>query len=156
MKSTTKFYIGMSLGAVSMFFGGYMLGYAEGVKYMYEKIAESIASYVAELIKGLIPLIGTTFLSQIETALTEPFTVRIPDMTFYYTIGYILFILGMLGIGKYSSLEVMKKVIEEKTELKVPVEIKEGEDPLKLLKIRYAKGEITKEEYEEMKRILEG
>ncbi len=29
------------------------------------------------------------------------------------------------------------------------------EDPLKVLKVRFAKGEITKEEYEEMKNILE-
>lgn len=28
-------------------------------------------------------------------------------------------------------------------------------DPLKMLKIRYAKGEITKEEYEEMKKVIE-
>ena len=28
-------------------------------------------------------------------------------------------------------------------------------DPLKILKKRYAKGEITKEEYEEMKKVLE-
>jgi len=32
---------------------------------------------------------------------------------------------------------------------------KEIEDPLKILQIRYAKGEISKEEYEEMKKILE-
>ena len=29
------------------------------------------------------------------------------------------------------------------------------EDPIKILKIRYAKGEIKKEEYEEMKKTLE-
>lgn len=32
---------------------------------------------------------------------------------------------------------------------------KEMEDPLKILQIRYAKGEITKEQYEEMKKTLE-
>ena len=32
---------------------------------------------------------------------------------------------------------------------------KEEEDPLKVLKVRFAKGEITKEEYEEMKSVLE-
>ena len=31
----------------------------------------------------------------------------------------------------------------------------QSEDPLKLLKLRLAKGEITKEEYEDMKRLLE-
>ncbi|HEU4448070.1 MAG TPA: SHOCT domain-containing protein [Nitrososphaeraceae archaeon] len=29
------------------------------------------------------------------------------------------------------------------------------DDPLKILKIRFAKGEITKEQYEEMRRMLE-
>ena len=33
-------------------------------------------------------------------------------------------------------------------------EIKTNEDPLSILKIRFAKGEITKEEYEEMKKTL--
>jgi len=33
-------------------------------------------------------------------------------------------------------------------------ETKEEEDPLRILKLRYAKGEITKEEYEEMKKTL--
>ena len=31
----------------------------------------------------------------------------------------------------------------------------EGEDPLMLLKIRFAKGEISKEEYEQSKKLLE-
>ena len=31
----------------------------------------------------------------------------------------------------------------------------EVENPVKILKIRYAKGEIKKEEYEEMKKVLE-
>ena len=31
----------------------------------------------------------------------------------------------------------------------------EVENPVKILKIRYAKGEINKEEYEEMKKTLE-
>jgi len=33
---------------------------------------------------------------------------------------------------------------------------KAEENPLKVLQIRFAKGEITKEEYEEMKKVLEG
>jgi hypothetical protein len=33
--------------------------------------------------------------------------------------------------------------------------VKSDEDPIKLLKIRYAKGEISKEEYEEMKSLLD-
>jgi len=34
-------------------------------------------------------------------------------------------------------------------------EKEKGEEPLKILKLRYAKGEITKEQYEEMKKTLE-
>ncbi|RLI51731.1 MAG: hypothetical protein DRP09_18950 [Candidatus Thorarchaeota archaeon] len=44
-----------------------------------------------------------------------------------------------------------EKVREKRTETSISTH----EDPLKILKIRLAKGEITKEQYEELKKILE-
>jgi uncharacterized membrane protein len=38
---------------------------------------------------------------------------------------------------------------------KIQTAIKDDEDPHKILKIRLAKGEITKEEYAEMKALLD-
>ncbi|MCD6088357.1 PH domain-containing protein [Candidatus Bathyarchaeota archaeon] len=53
---------------------------------------------------------------------------------------------------------IMTKIIEKECikmkEMKKVTRLKE-EDPVKILKIRFAKGEISKEEYEEMKKILE-
>jgi len=54
------------------------------------------------------------------------------------------------GKEKVSKLEA--KLLEQ--EIKRPGIKEEKEDPLMTLKIRYAKGEISKEEYEEMKREL--
>jgi len=51
--------------------------------------------------------------------------------------------------------EQRKKLISAK---KIPADLsskKSDEDPLRLLKVRFAKGEITKDEYEEMKSLLE-
>jgi uncharacterized membrane protein len=36
-----------------------------------------------------------------------------------------------------------------------PISTPDIDDPLKVLKIRFAKGEITKEQYEEMRKTLE-
>jgi len=69
-----------------------------------------------------------------------------------------------VDIGKKAgekTLEIGKDVGEKGIEVgkqgvkKVQTAIKEEEDPHKILKIRYAKGEITKEEYAEMKAMLE-
>jgi len=54
--------------------------------------------------------------------------------------------------------EIITKIIERECQrTKEPGRIAESkeEDPLKILKLRYAKGEITKEEYEEMKKVIE-
>ena len=49
-----------------------------------------------------------------------------------------------------------KTIQTERQEEERPVEPKnDGEDPLKVLKLRLAKGEITKDEYEELKEILD-
>ena len=47
-------------------------------------------------------------------------------------------------------VEVGKKGIQ-----KVRETVNNDEDPLKILKIRFAKGELSKSEYEEMKKVLE-
>mgnify|MGYP001155235488 CR=1 FL=1 len=55
--------------------------------------------------------------------------------------------------------KVMRAVHEQLKEIKVKPKEKKisvAEDPLKILKIRYAKGEISREEYKEMKKIIEG
>ena len=50
---------------------------------------------------------------------------------------------------------IIVKIIEEKLKrIKESKNYKSEEDPLKILKLRLAKGEITKEEYEELKRII--
>lgn len=66
------------------------------------------------------------------------------------------------------TLELYQRVVNEKREsakflsradkqpLKHgPVSSPTIDDPLKVLKLRFAKGEITKEEYEEMRKMLE-
>ena len=50
---------------------------------------------------------------------------------------------------------IIVKIIEEQLKrIKESKNYKSEEDPLKILKLRLAKGEITKEEYEELKRII--
>jgi len=51
--------------------------------------------------------------------------------------------------NKEKSLLVLKKIPADLSSKK------SDEDPLRLLKVRFAKGEITKDEYEEMKSLLE-
>jgi uncharacterized membrane protein len=41
------------------------------------------------------------------------------------------------------------------SQIKKPKTIKPKDDPINVLKIRLAKGEITKEQYEELKSVLE-
>lgn len=69
-----------------------------------------------------------------------------------------------VDIGKKAgekTVEIGKDVGEKGIEVgkqgvkKVRAAIKEDEDPYKILKIRLAKGEITKEEYAEMKAMLD-
>ena len=52
------------------------------------------------------------------------------------------------GIRRADSPESKPQIVQQTT-------VSESEDPIRLLKIRLAKGDITKEEYEEMKQILE-
>jgi Short C-terminal domain len=51
-----------------------------------------------------------------------------------------------------SEVEVTKKSVENK---EVDTSKTVTEDPIHILKIRYAKGEISKEEYDEMRKNLE-
>jgi hypothetical protein len=59
------------------------------------------------------------------------------------------------------SVEVGKEVGEQGLELgkkgigKIKKFVTNKEDPLQILKIRYVQGEITKKQYEEMKKTLE-
>ena len=50
-----------------------------------------------------------------------------------------------LAFEGHDDLENAEKELEE---------MRKTEEPLKVLKVRFAKGEITKEQYEEMKRIM--
>jgi hypothetical protein len=53
------------------------------------------------------------------------------------------------GIRRYGS------GIKTDSAMATPVVKSEDDDPLKVLKLRYAKGEISKEEFEDMIRLLE-
>jgi hypothetical protein len=57
-----------------------------------------------------------------------------------------------------STLSIKSKAITDKyvTAINHQLNKKAEENPLKILQIRFAKGEISKEEYEEMKRVLDG
>lgn len=80
-------------------------------------------------------------------------------------IGIPLILIGviLIAIGgkKHVDVHVHQQVNQKteremhKTEEKTVPEHKEKEDPLNILKKRYAKGEITKKKYEEMKKDLE-
>lgn len=61
---------------------------------------------------------------------------------------------GLLKGEEWSLSKPPETIIRQKVPAPV-VAPKAEEDPLKLLKIRFVKGEITKEEYEEMKKVLE-
>lgn len=50
------------------------------------------------------------------------------------------------NFGVSEEIRILLRSLKEKQKI---------EDPLKVLKLRYAKGEITKEEYEEIKKTLE-
>jgi len=53
------------------------------------------------------------------------------------------------NLRRISSTSVSSVTTDQRTPLTSP------EDPLQVLKLRFARGEITKEEFEEMKRVLE-
>ena len=57
-----------------------------------------------------------------------------------------------------STLSIKSKAITDKyvTAINHQLNKKAEENPLKILQIRFAKGEISKPEYEEMKQVLEG
>ena len=63
------------------------------------------------------------------------------------------------GIPKEKGENFVNLIKEKIKELKLSNETKHtdstSDDSLKILKMRYTKGEITKEEYEEMKKVLE-
>jgi len=62
------------------------------------------------------------------------------------------------SFGDTSTMNLKIKAITDKyvTAINHQINKKVEENPLKLLQIRFAKGEISKEEYEEMKQVLEG
>ena len=65
--------------------------------------------------------------------------------------------LSALAFGSVYDFDQTKSSITDKWLLAVNQQIQKGvqENPLKLLQLRFAKGEISKEEYEEMKKVLE-
>ena len=66
---------------------------------------------------------------------------------------------GMIDAIPKDKAEMILKLVRLKMEAhrtgKNTTQQSYGDDPLKILKVRYAKGEISKEEYEEMKSALE-
>lgn len=66
--------------------------------------------------------------------------------------------LCLKGIPKKSAARIFRTIEERiaRTRTGLPLSVSEGaEDPLQILKVRFAKGEITKEEFLLMKRALE-
>ncbi len=66
--------------------------------------------------------------------------------------------LSALAFGSIYDSGQTKSSITDKWLLAINQQIQKGfqENPLKLLQLRFAKGEISKAEYEEMKQVLEG
>ena len=66
--------------------------------------------------------------------------------------------LSALAFGSIYDFDQTKSSITDKWLLAINQQIQKGfqENPLKILQLRLAKGEISKEEYEEMKQVLEG
>ena len=64
----------------------------------------------------------------------------------------------MLAFGSIYDFDQTKSSITDKWLLAINQQIPNGfqENPLKLLQLRFVKGEISKEEYEEMNQVLEG
>lgn len=65
---------------------------------------------------------------------------------------------GLIIAGAYFIkylVNLLSGFIEEMLRIHTEKKKQEVENPVKILKIRYAKGEIKKEEYEEMKKVLE-
>ena len=73
----------------------------------------------------------------------------------------------VFGVSSYGGKDIRKwteklyeQLVEEKQQQSSPdvnenVQIDKDSDPITVLKLRYAKGEITKKEYEEMRKIIE-
>ena len=66
--------------------------------------------------------------------------------------------LAALAFGSVYDFDQTKSSITDKWLLAINQQIQKGvqENPLELLQLRFAKGEISKEEYEEMRQVLEG
>ena len=65
---------------------------------------------------------------------------------------------GLIIAGAYfikALVNALSGFIGEMLRINTEKKNQEVENPVKILKIRYAKGEISKEEYEEMKKVLE-
>ena len=60
-----------------------------------------------------------------------------------------------VDFGSKQKGKVIRAVYDQMKHRKKPQEQQKEEDPLKILKLRYVKGEISKEDFEEMKKTLE-
>ncbi len=84
------------------------------------------------------------------------------DIMAYISMVIIGIILAWWGFKDLKQLEKQQKVgktVENREKIEKPAEEKktsQDNDAVKALKLRYAKGEINKEEYEQMKKKLEG
>lgn len=126
-----------------------------------EKGLENIFSDISlEYIEGIYPS------TKLKTHTTIDLSVRSPDGTINKISFAFLDSAAGMGLKRYKRAverddfiaaieEQRKRSCDNKPNQLSQSSVRSDEDPIKLLKIRYAKGEITKEEYEEMKSLLE-
>ncbi len=102
----------------------------------------------------------TTEINKLRTVLAGPmWSMGFPDTNKFVLIEYVDKV-GMSQTPLFDSRNktkdrIMKTLYEKIKNIRKTEAPITQEDPLRVLKLRYAKGEITKEEYEEIKRLLE-
>jgi len=130
-----------------------IIGFTYGISSSFTSQQQSLLSVVGTGCNSFLGTIGSALSSTIAYDCQQINTINaiLNLVPFAYLIGGGLFLGGLLSLVKKSKKINNKPKPEEKKENEEKIE----DDAIKTLKIRYAKGEITKDQFDTMKKELE-